>query len=57
MLNFYGMAVFQESNLPLSVDVSSYELTTYATLKAHMDKVRKPLFSQEDLRNYQGEAI
>lgn len=42
--------LFHESNLPFSVDVKSYELTTYPPLKAHMDKVCKPLFTQQDLK-------
>ncbi len=42
--------MFQESNLPFSVDVKGYELTTYPPLKAHIDKVCKPLFTQQDLK-------
>lgn len=42
--------LFYESNLPFSVDVKSYEMTTYPPLRAHMDKVRKPLFTQQDLK-------
>ncbi len=42
--------LFQESNLPFSVDVKSYELTTYPPLRAHMDKVCKTLFTQQDLK-------
>ena len=42
--------LFHESNLPISVDVKSYELTTYPPLKAHMDEVRQPLFSQQELK-------
>lgn len=42
--------LFHESNLPVSVDVKSYELTTYPPLKAHMDKVCKTLFTQQDLK-------
>ena len=41
--------LFHESNLPFSVDVKSYELTTYPPLKAHMDKACKTLFTQQDL--------
>jgi len=41
--------LFQESNLPFSVDVKSYEQTQYAPLRAHMDEVRKPLFTHEEL--------
>ncbi len=42
--------MFHESSLPFSVDVKSYELTTYPPLKAHMDKICKPLFSRQELR-------
>ena len=42
--------MFHESNLPFSVDVKSYALTTYPPLKAHMDNVCKPLFSQQELK-------
>ena len=42
--------LFYESSLPISVDVKSYDLTTYAPLKRHMDQVRKPLFSAEQLQ-------
>lgn len=42
--------MFHESNLPFSVDVKSYELTTYPPLRAHLDKVCKPLFTQQDLK-------
>ena len=42
--------LFHESNLPVPVDVTSYELTTYPPLKAHMDEVRQPLFTQQDLK-------
>lgn len=41
--------LFQESNQPFSVDVKSYPLTRYAPLKAHMDSVRKTLFTHEEL--------
>ena len=42
--------LFHESNLPFSVDVKSYDLTTYPPLKARMDKVCKPLFTQRELK-------
>ena len=42
--------MFHESNLPFSVDVKNYEMTTYPPLKAHMDNVCKPLFTQQDLK-------
>jgi uncharacterized protein len=41
--------LFQESNLPFSVDVKSYEQTQYAPLKAHMDAVCKTLFTRDEL--------
>lgn len=43
-------SIFQESSLPFSVDVKSYELTTYPPLRSHIDKVCKTLFTQEDLK-------
>lgn len=49
--------LFHESNLPMSVDVNSYELTTLPKLKMHMEEVRKPLFKHEDLRRYSEEVI
>ncbi len=42
--------LFNESNLPLSVDVASYESMTYRPLKAHVDAVRQCLFSAQDIR-------
>ena len=42
--------LFHESNLPFSVDVKSYDLTTHAPLKAHIDKVCQPLFTQGELK-------
>ncbi len=41
--------LFQESNLPFSVDVKSYAHTRYAPLKAHMNSVGKTLFTHEEL--------
>jgi uncharacterized protein len=41
--------LFQESNLPFSVDVKSYEQTLYAPLRAHMDTVCNTLFTKEEL--------
>ena len=41
--------LFQESNLPFSVDVKCYEHTHYQPLKAHMDAVGITLFTHEDL--------
>ena len=46
--------LFQESSLPVSVDVASYELTTYPPLRAHIDKVAKPLFTQDELMGWDG---
>ena len=48
--------LFQESNLPFSVDVKSYHLTRYAPLKAHMDTVRKTLFTHEELMQAKASA-
>ena len=42
---------FQESNLPFSVDIKNYRDIHYAPLKAHMDRVCKTLFTQQDLKN------
>lgn len=41
--------LFQESNLPFSVDVKNYAQIRYAPLRAHMDNVCKILFTHEDL--------
>ena len=43
--------MFHESSLPFSVDVKSYEMTTYPPLKAHIDKVCKTLFTQQELKD------
>lgn len=40
---------FQESNLPFSVDIKSYERTLYPPLRAHMDAVCKLLFTHDEL--------
>ena len=42
--------LFDESSLPFSVDVKSYELIEYTPLKAHIDRVGKVLFTQGELR-------
>ena len=42
--------LFHESNLPFSVDVKGYESITYLPLKMHVDRVRKLLFTQSDLK-------
>lgn len=41
--------LFQESNLPFSVDIKSYTHTRYAPLKEHMDAIGKTLFTHEEL--------
>lgn len=41
--------LFQESALPVSVDVKSYDHTTYVPLKQHMDKFMQPLFTRQQL--------
>lgn len=43
------VTLFKESSLPFTVDVKSYELTSYAPLKMHMDKVACTLFTKNDL--------
>ena len=42
--------LFHESGLPFNVDVKSYERTAWPPLRAHMDKVAAPLFTQEELK-------
>ena len=42
--------LFIESNLPVSVDIFSYEGITYRPLRAHVDAVRQRLFTAQDLR-------
>jgi predicted nucleotidyltransferase len=46
--------LFQESALPVAVDVKGYDLTAYAPLKRHMDVCMRPLFSQQQLQHYPG---
>jgi uncharacterized protein len=41
--------LFHESNLPMSVDVTSYDLTTTLALKEHIDNVSTQLLTREDL--------
>lgn len=41
----------ESSNLALSVDVVGYDLITHPRLKAHIDQVMQPLFSQAELRD------
>ncbi len=38
--------LFMESSLPFSVDIKSYELTTYPALKKRIDEVIVPLFPE-----------
>jgi predicted nucleotidyltransferase len=40
---------FDESSLPLKVDLVAYHLITYDPFKKHIDDVMKPLFSKDDL--------
>lgn len=42
---------FEESDLPVSVDVVSYNAIQDLPLRRHMDTVRRPLFTAEELRN------
>ena len=42
--------LFIESSLPVSVDVARYDRISHAPLRAHIDKVRQPLFTQDDLK-------
>jgi hypothetical protein len=41
--------LFQESNLPFSVDVKSYEQIRYAPLLAHINAVCNTLFTHDEL--------
>lgn len=41
---------FDESYLPVKVDLVAYSLVTYAPFKEHIDNVMKPLFARADLR-------
>lgn len=42
--------LFNESNLPFSVDVASYENLTYRPLKEHVDTVGQRLFTAQEIR-------
>ena len=44
--------MFNESNLPFSVDVKGYELIKYGPLKSHIDQVGKLLFTQGELKEH-----
>ena len=43
--------LFNESNLPFSVDVASYEGMTYRPLKEHVDAVGQCLFTAQEIRD------
>ena len=40
---------FDESDLPMTVDVVAYHLIDYAPFRDHIDRVLRPLFSRADL--------
>lgn len=42
--------LFNESNLPFSVDIASYESMTYRPLKRHVDAVGRRLFSAQEIQ-------
>ncbi len=42
--------LFNESNLPFSVDIASYESMTYRPLKEHVDAVGQRLFTAQEIR-------
>jgi predicted nucleotidyltransferase len=44
--------LFEESFLPVKVDVQVYQYITFEPLKAHIDRVMLPLFTQQDLKQY-----
>jgi predicted nucleotidyltransferase len=41
--------LFDESNLPIKVDVLGYDLIPYPPIKQHIDAVEQTLFTQADL--------
>ena len=43
-------SAFEESYLPVKVDVLAYDHITYPPLKAHIDAMMQPLFTQAELR-------
>lgn len=45
--------LFDESNLPFTVDVEGYDLIENAPLKEHIDRVGRKLFTQQELREYE----
>lgn len=42
--------LFDESNLPVSVDITAYHLINYPPLKTHIDACMQPIFTTSDLR-------
>lgn len=42
------VTLFDESSLPLTVDVQAYDLITYLPLKDHIDRERMPFLSKND---------
>ena len=42
--------LFHESSLPFSVDIRSYDLANYAASKQRMDRMRRPLFTANQLQ-------
>ena len=46
--------LFNESNLPVKVDVLLYSLIKKPELKAHIDLVSQPLLTQKDLMKSKG---
>ena len=43
--------LFNDSSLVLQVDVLGYDLISHVPLKAHVNQVMQPLFTQEELRS------
>jgi hypothetical protein len=42
--------LFDESPLPVKVDVHAYNLIVYPPLKDHIDQVKQTLFSKQELQ-------
>jgi len=42
--------LFDESDLPVKMDLHAYDLVVYSPLKDHIDNVMKPLFTKDDLK-------
>ena len=49
VLGALGLA-FEESLLPVTVDVLAYDLITHPPLKNHIDRVMLPLFTRAELQ-------